>query len=313
MFPAVRRITPAHRFVSGGSMPGTSGGGGELHARSAENDLRLEAERQRTLIAQRHSGSTRRPWAMVDRDGFPYWLVALALFLVWMGYQIATNDRYREAAAFIDDGLVVTVRITVFSFLLALGLGLLAGLGRIARNPIIRNVARTYIEFVRGIPVIVMIFVVALVVFTSVNSWLDRPNRSSSEIKFIVAIGIFYGAYLAEVFRGGIESIAPGQTEAGRSLGLNQGQTMRTIVLPQALRNMLPAIGNDLIACFKDSSLGTVLAVGEITHKAKLYGGTNFDYRAAYFVLAFMYLSITLVLSLLVSWYSDRLSPGRAR
>ncbi len=293
-------------------MPGSSGRG-ELHPRSGENDMALDAERQRALIAQRHGGTTRRPWAIVDRDGFPYWLVALAVFLAWMGYRIATNDRYNEGAAFIDDGLITTVRITVFSFLLALGLGLVAGLGRIARNPIVRNVARTYIEFVRGIPILVMIFVVAFIVFTSVNGWLDRPNRSSSEIKFIVAIGIFYGAYLAEVFRGGIESIPPGQTEAGRSLGLSQRQTMRTIVLPQALRNMLPAIGNDLIACFKDSSLGTLLAVGEITHKTKLYGGTNFDYRAAYFVLAFMYLSITLVLSLLVSWYSDRLSAGRAR
>ena len=98
-----------------------------------------------------------------------------------------------------------------------------------------------------------------------------------------------------------------GQTEAGRSLGMSSSQTMRRIVLPQAIRNMLPALGNDLIAMLKDSSLLSVLAVREMTQRARLYTGTSFDFRATYLVLTFVYLALTLVLSLVLRWISSRM------
>ena len=98
-----------------------------------------------------------------------------------------------------------------------------------------------------------------------------------------------------------------GQSEAGRSLGMSNGQTMRLVVLPQAVRNMTPAIGNDLIAMLKDSSLLSVLGVRELTQEGRLYASSTFQFRPTYLVLTFFYLSMTLVLSLLLRWYRSRL------
>ena len=123
----------------------------------------------------------------------------------------------------------------------------------------------------------------------------------------ITALAVIYGAFLAEVFRAGIESVPAGQTEAARSLGLNGGQAMRHVVLPQAVRNVLPALGNDFIAMLKDSSLISVLAVRDITQMARLHAGSTFRFRESYLVLTFLYLSMTIALSLILRWYEKRL------
>ena len=123
----------------------------------------------------------------------------------------------------------------------------------------------------------------------------------------IIALAVTYGAYLAEIFRAGIQSIARGQMEAARSLGMSYGQAMRYVILPQAIRNVLPALGNDFVAMVKDSSLVSVLAVRDITQVSRLYAGTTFRFREAYIILAVMYLTMTVVLSLLVQLLERRL------
>ena len=123
----------------------------------------------------------------------------------------------------------------------------------------------------------------------------------------IFALAITYGAFLAEIFRAGIQSIGRGQMEAGRSLGMSYGQTMRHIILPQAVRNVLPALGNDFVAMVKDSSLVSVLAVRDITQVSRLYAGSTFRFREAYVTVSVMYLTITVVLSLLVQLMERRL------
>lgn len=239
---------------------------------------------------------------------FPYWLVGIFLVLGVMIQRIATDEEYRDAWDFIVPGLRLTIEITIISFVLALALGLLAGLGRIARNVVARNVAMFYIEFIRGVPILVLIFTVAFVfVPWAAQSFGFATNSVDFKWRAIIALALIYGAYLAEVFRAGIESVAPGQTEAGRSLGMSHAQTMRRVVLPQAIRNMTPAIGNDLIAMLKDSSLVSVLAVREITQRARLHSNSTFDFRETYLVLTVCYLSLTIVLSLLLSWYRRRL------
>jgi polar amino acid transport system permease protein len=175
------------------------------------------------------------------------------------------------------------------------------GLGRTSRSVVLRNASRAYVEFVRGIPVIVLIFAVAYYVVPQVNEWLGIKNRQSFEFRGTLALALIYGAFLAEVFRAGIESVPVGQTEAGRSLGLRRSQTMRKIVLPQALRNMLPAIGNDFISMLKDTALLSVVAVRELFQNGKVYAGSTFRYREMFFVLTFFYLSLTLALSLLMT------------
>jgi polar amino acid transport system permease protein len=239
---------------------------------------------------------------------FPYWLVAIVAVIGWMAYLIATQDRYNIAYDRIIKGLRITVETTIYAFVIAVIIGLIAGLGRIARNTVARNVAIFYIELIRGVPILVLIFTVAYVVVPEGTDFFGVDNGTVSlQWRAIIALAVIYGAYLGEVFRAGIESIPKGQAEAGRSLGMSHRQTMRKIVLPQAVRNMTPALGNDAIAMLKDTSLVSVLAVRDLTQHARLYAGTSFDFRATYLVLVACYLTLTLTLSLLLAWYRRHL------
>ncbi|MBP9501888.1 MAG: amino acid ABC transporter permease [Candidatus Promineofilum sp.] len=262
-----------------------------------------------------------------DLRGFPWWLVAIIGFLLLMLFRILTDSNFYRAFDFIrgrfggiagfqksgmvgliGTGITITIFTTLVAFAIALVIGLLAGLGRVSTNTLIRNIAITYIEFIRGVPTLVLIFTVALVIVPTVAGWLNIPGKIISDnTRGIIALAIIYGAFLAEVFRAGIESIPPGQMEAARSLGLNGSQAMRHVILPQAIRNVLPALGNDFIAMLKDSSLMMVLAVREITQMAKLHSGSTFRYRETYLVLTFLYLSMTISLSLLLRWYEKRI------
>ena len=152
------------------------------------------------------------------------------------------------------------------------------------------------------------IFFIAFVMVPTAVEVVGLENAAiSMEMRAISALAITYGAFLAEIFRAGIQSITKGQMEAARSLGMSYGQAMRYVILPQAIRNVLPALGNDFVAMVKDSSLVSVLAVRDITQLSRLYAGSTFRFREAYFTVAMLYLSLTLVLSLLVQWMERRL------
>ena len=133
------------------------------------------------------------------------------------------------------------------------------------------------------------------------------PSRWALVTRAIIALVLIYAAYIAEIFRAGIESIGRGQMEAARSLGMSHVQAMRYIILPQAVRNVLPALGNDLIALLKDTSLVSVLGVREITQVSRLSVSTTFRYEETYFILTLFYLVMTLVLSLLLQWIQRRM------
>jgi polar amino acid transport system permease protein len=193
---------------------------------------------------------------------------------------------------------------------------------------VINNLARLYVELIRGIPMLVLIFFIALVgvpaVVNSLNAlgaWFGERGMDSLAAVFtaidnqnismkaraIIALAVTYGAYLAEIFRAGIQSIVHGQMEAARSLGMSSGQAMRHIILPQAIRNVLPALGNDFVAMVKDSSLVSVLAVRDITQVARLYAGGTFRFRESYVTLSVMYLTMTILLSLGVQFIERRM------
>lgn len=243
---------------------------------------------------------------------FPWWLAAIILILIGSAYFIATTEDYRAAFEFILIGIRVTIETTIYAYAIAMGIGLVMGLGRVSRNVFFRNFSRLYIELIRGIPILVLIFYVAFVAVPDISAVFGLENRAvSTNIRAIVALAITYGAFLAEIFRAGIQSIGRGQMEAARSLGMSYGQAMRHIVLPQAIRNVLPALGNDFVAMLKDSSLVSVLAVRDITQVARLHAGSTFRFREAYTVLSVLYLSMTLVLSSLVQWLENRLHRDR--
>ena len=218
--------------------------------------------------------------------------------ITWMVYTIISGEEYIKAFNFIIPGIRITFGATFVSFLIALILGLFLGIGRISENKFLSTISRTYIEFVRGIPILILIFTMAFVVVVDAAEFFNINNGNVPMIiRAIIALSVFYGAYIAEVFRAGIESVPVGQREGGASLGLSKRQVMRHIVLPQAFRNMLPALGNDFISMMKDSSLLSVLAVQDLTYKGRLYSGSTFRFPETYLVLTVLYLCITLLLS----------------
>jgi polar amino acid transport system permease protein len=259
---------------------------------------------------------------------FPWWFVAMILIAVSTAFIIYFKGNYREAFGRIVIGLGVTIATSLVAYGIALVLGLLAGLGRISRNVVLNNLATLYVELVRGIPMLVLIFFIALVgvplVVDGMNSlgvWLNTLGLTAvgailtgltnqaiaMNVRAIIALAVTYGAFLAEIFRAGIQSIGRGQMEAARSLGMSYGQAMRHVILPQAIRNVLPALGNDFVAMVKDSSLVSLLAVRDITQIARLYSGSTFRYREAYITLSVLYLTMTVALSLVVQFVERRL------
>ncbi|MBN2048003.1 MAG: amino acid ABC transporter permease [Anaerolineaceae bacterium] len=258
---------------------------------------------------------------------FPWWFAALIIIAVATFILVATQPNFNEAFNFIVAGLSVSVTVTLSAFVFALVLGLLSGLGRISDNVVARNVSTLYVELIRGVPMLVLIFFIALVLvpgmIKAVNGigtglveagWVNLGNSLLAvEIKdipmtfrAIIALSITYGAFLAEVFRAGIQSIDRGQMEAARSQGMSYGQAMRYVILPQAIRNVLPALGNDFISMLKDSSLVSVLAVRDITQVARLYAGHSFRFDEAYTTLAILYLTMTVSLSLILKMVERR-------
>lgn len=244
-------------------------------------------------------------------SGFPWWFIGIIGVIAFPVFKIFTDPKWREGYEFIKDGLVLTVTVTIGGFIIAILLGLVVALGRMSKNTLIRNVAMFYIELIRGIPVLVTIFFVGLVIWPQLLSMVGVSPQTfigKPAVKTTVAVGIIYAAFIAEVFRAGIESIHLGQREAGMAIGLNKVQVFRLIVWPQAIKNVMPALGNDLIALLKDSSLVSILAVRELTQMTKLWTGVTFQFFAGYMILAAMYLTLTVSLSMLLQWYERRIS-----
>lgn len=242
---------------------------------------------------------------------FPYWLAAIVSFILVMAIAIVVGEEFGEAFSFISQGLGLTLYATAFAFLISIVVGLISAIARMSDNVFARNVATTYIEFIRGVPMLVLLVVFGIVLVPDVLD-LVGINRRVVDLthRGIIGLSMVYGAFLAEVFRAGIESIPKGQTEAARSLGMTKLQTLKNIVVPQAIRNVLPALGNDFIALLKDSALLSILAIRELTQMTKLYTGSSFRFNEGYLVLTFVYLTLTLVLSLLLQWYGRRVGTA---
>lgn len=254
-----------------------------------------------------------------DAKEFPFWLVAIFLIIGLMVLTVVFNDDYREAFTRIfplpfraGEGILLTFYLTLGSFIVATFLGLFIGLARVSKRVWVRNTAALYIEFIRGIPMLVFIFAIAFFLAPDFADLIGVESRSIPQaIRGAAALSLFYAAFIAEVFRAGIQSVSSSQSEAARALGLTSRQVMRKVVLPQAVRNMLPALGNDLISLMKDTSLVSVLAVRELTQMAHLYSGSTFRFRESFLILMVIYVILTLGLSLLLGWYERRIAiPG---
>lgn len=197
-------------------------------------------------------------------------------------------------------GAGVTVKITAVSVSVGMLIGMLVGIARLSKNWIIKTLAAVYVDFIRGTPLLVQLFLVYFALPIVLGTRIDPF------IAAITACSINSGAYVAEIFRGGIQSIDKGQMEAGRSLGLTWGQTMQHIILPQAFKRIIPPLGNEFIAMMKDSSLVSVIGFEELTRRGQLIIARTYGSFEIWLSVAAIYLVMTFTISRLVDYLERR-------
>ncbi len=278
---------------------------------------------------------------------FPYWFLFLVLLGVLLAISILTDSVYSNIFNQLIEGVIMTLFVSATSYASALFVAVIVGI--IRSNPpdppqsrqtlrravfrVVRiavyNICTVYVNVMRGIPILIVLLVTAFIVVPAMRDTLndvvlvslrdmignsDIPDiiwRGSSPMTAIVALGATYGAYMSETIRAGIQSIPKGQFEAAYSVGMTYWQTMRSIVLPQAFRNVLPPLGNDFVAMIKDSSLLAFLGIRDVTQIAKLSSGRSFRYVETYAVTAYIYLTLVITASTLVNLLEDTINIER--
>ena len=200
-------------------------------------------------------------------------------------------------------GVWYTIVITIFSVLIGIILGILLALMRLSKNPILHWIAVCYIEFIRGTPQMVQI----LFVYFGIGYLI---SNMSALIAGIIAIGLNSGAYVAEDIRSGINSLPKGQSEAARSLGLSRSKTYRYVIIPQAIKNIWPALGNEFITLVKDSSLVSVIGVGELMYQTQLVQTSTYKGVLPLFIAMIIYFILTFSLTRLLNHFEKRMKTN---
>lgn len=196
-----------------------------------------------------------------------------------------------EALPMLLKGVLITFKIVVISLPIAFALGLITGLMSVSSNRFLRTVSTFYVDIIRGTPLLVQIFFI----YFGLPAFLDI--RIPAEVAGIIAISLNAGAYISEIFRAGINSINKGQMEASRSLGLSKWLTMRLIILPQAIRRMVPTFVNQFIVSIKDTSLLSVIGINELTQSGEIIMSANFRAFEIWAVVGVFYFIIIYALS----------------
>ena len=212
------------------------------------------------------------------------------------------SDRWR----LLMNGLLVTLKVSFFAILIGIVLGVLLALLRISKRKLLSAPAGAYIDVIRGTPMVVQLLIFYFVIFGPIK-WIDKTWIA------IMAFGFNSGAYVAEIVRGGILSVDHGQTEAGRSLGLTEAMTMRYIVLPQAFKNILPSLGNELIVLIKETSILGYIGVTDLARVGDQIKTRTLDAFMPLIAVAAVYYGLTKTLSLLLARLERRLRESDQR
>lgn len=262
------------------------------------------------------------PSSSTSKAEFPWWLAVAVAIAVAVAVFVATSDLYTQVFATVAKGIGVTVFVTVVAFALASTIGLGIALMGLSGSRWLRQIARFYVEIIRGVPILVLLFWIAFVgapAFVAGWNALTQPLQNAGLLgellvrdvsllwRAIMALTIGYSAFISEVFRAGIQAVEKGQIEAAKALGLTRVQRFRLIVFPQAIRTILPPLGNDFVALVKDSSLVSVLGVADITQMGKVYAAGSFRFFETYSITAYIYLILTVSLSLALRALERRL------
>lgn len=243
-------------------------------------------------------------------ESCPNWISELPEWLQNLFFQLYQTFIYQDRWKFFVDGLKITFIVTIGALLLGIIIGLIIAIIRTSYDSLnkkpfflfswLNSFCKLYLTVIRGTPMMVQLLIMGFVVMV--------PKTDTGMILCgIVTLGINSGAYVAEIARSGLMSISKGQTEAGRSLGLNYVQTMWYIIIPQAIKNILPALGNEMITLLKDTSLVSVIALRDVTKQAQNIVSKTYQAYVPYISLAVIYLVIVIILSKLLSILERRL------
>jgi polar amino acid transport system permease protein len=248
------------------------------------------------------------------------WAAILGILVALFAAAGFDTEWMRENAGFILRGITWTVVIALFAIVLACVLALLGALGRLSRNPIAVGLASFYTSFFRGTPLIVQLFLIYLAL-PQIGIGLGDPWADLLTLDVltagVIALGLNYGAYMTEIFRAGIQAVGHGQSEAADALRMTYWQKMRRVVVPQAIRVIIPPAGNEFIAMLKDTALVSFLGVSvermEIFRRAQLAGRADFRNLEALIIAALLYWGLTTIFQYFQLRLERRLSKGYVR
>lgn len=253
----------------------------------------------------------------------PYWLLAALLLLILAIWTVANREDYQIIFSAVRKGVWTTIYVSIISYSLAVLIGLGWSLMRVSQNRFLQEVSSFFVEVLRGIPMLVLLLYIAFVGAPALVILINTAGRPLIDagimreinvrqvgftVRAILALSVGYSAFISEIFRAGIQSIEKEQREAAQTEGASYWQTMRYILLPQAVRNVLPALGNEFVAMLKDSALVSVLGVQDITQLGKVYSASTFKFFETYNIVAMLYLLMTLGLAMFVRWVEQKIS-----
>ena len=216
-----------------------------------------------------------------------------------------------EATPLLLKGLLVTVEVSALSLAIAVLLGLITCLMGLSHNKVLKAIAKFYIWIMRGTPVMVQAFYVYFAIPQLLQMIFHAPFRMTAFVAGAITLSLNAGAYMAEIFRGGVEAVDKGQMEAARSLGLTKGRAMIKIILPQAFRICIPSLVNQFIITIKDTSIVSSISMAEIVYQARIYMGNTMESFATWTLVAIMYLVIISILSAVSRSMERKLKNGQ--
>lgn len=248
----------------------------------------------------------------------PWWGLVIIVFVLILILLFSRPDPFQRILRYCEDGIVISITVTVTSFIFTMILGLIGGLGRVSDNKVVYAIVSLYVEIVRGIPLLVQLLVwyfafpaVIIAIGEKFQIPFMQHYLANSLLMAIIGISVCYGAYMTEIVRAGIQALPAGQMEAARSLGMSRTQAMRYVVLPQAYRTIMPAIGNEFISLLKDSSLVSVVAVSDLTRRGREFMSNTFMPIETWLMVALIYLLMTLISARVVNIIEKKTSLER--
>jgi polar amino acid transport system permease protein len=237
-----------------------------------------------------------------------WWMVFLVIGLIIL-LIVTSPDPYANMASYFVSGILITLEVTLISFVLTMVFALVGALGRLSKSRFVRGLATVYVEVIRGIPLLVQLFfwyfafpAIIRGIGTSLNNEALANFQADAMLMAVFGLTLCYAAYMTEIYRAGIQSIPKGQMEAARSLGMTYVQAMRYVILPQAGRVILPPVGNEFISMLKDSSLVSTVAIADLTRLGREYSGAHYIPLQTWTLVALIYLVMTLFSARVVSW-----------